>query len=142
MSLLEEPERDLRTRRAREIRQESITGGQKGTKPCRLDLIPPEALWEIGLVYGYGAQKYDDNNWRKGYPRHLSMAAAMRHLELYRMGQDEDEESGLSHLAHAAFHLMAMLTHDADPSTYEEFDDRVQLAPEIVRNLSDRTYYD
>lgn len=34
------------------------TGGQKGAKSCRMDLIPAGPLWEVGEVYGMGARKY------------------------------------------------------------------------------------
>ena len=33
------------------------TGGQKGQKPARFDLIPP-AIWEVAELYGKGAAKY------------------------------------------------------------------------------------
>ena len=37
------------------------------------------------------------------------MDAAYRHIEAYRQGQNKDEESGLSHLAHAITNLGFML---------------------------------
>jgi hypothetical protein len=42
------------------------TGGQKGKKPEEYALIPVGALAEIARVYGFGARKYEPNNWRKG----------------------------------------------------------------------------
>lgn len=35
------------------------TGGQKGQKPARFDLIPP-AIWEVAELYGKGAAKYTE----------------------------------------------------------------------------------
>jgi len=89
------------------------TGGQKGQKPERYSLIPAEALAEVARVYGFGASKYEDNNWRKGYAWSLSLDALGRHIEAFRMGQSQDPESGLHHLAHAVFHLMTLMTFDA-----------------------------
>lgn len=36
----------------------SATGGQKGSKPARFDLIPTEPLWMLAELYGKGAEKY------------------------------------------------------------------------------------
>jgi nucleoside 2-deoxyribosyltransferase len=85
------------------------TGGQKGRKPERLDLIPCEALWELGRVYGMGAEKYADHNYLKGYSWSLSIAAAMRHLTQWVNGETLDDESELNHLAHAAWHCFALM---------------------------------
>lgn len=85
------------------------TGGQKGVKPERMDLIPFPALEELARVYGFGAEKYERNNYLKGYDYSLSLGAMLRHISLWAQGQDVDEESGLSHLAHAAWHAFALM---------------------------------
>ena len=85
------------------------TGGQKGTKPQRWELVPMQAVARIAEVYAYGAQKYDDHNWRKGYAWSLSFGAMLRHLAAWQEGENADPESGLSHLAHAGFHVLALL---------------------------------
>lgn len=41
------------------------------------------------------------NNWKKGFLVTRSCAAALRHIFLFLSGETNDEESGLSHLAHA-----------------------------------------
>lgn len=104
-----------------EVRVTSDTGGQKGSKPQRMDLLPPGALLKISEVYEFGSRKYDDHNWRKGYSWSLSYAAMQRHLNLFWSGQDLDEESGLPHVAHAAFHMFTLLTFMEEQ---REFDDR------------------
>jgi hypothetical protein len=91
-----------------EVIHTSATGGEKGRKPERYSLIPVGPLAELARVYGYGAQKYSDHNWRKGYPYSWSLDALQRHIEAFRRGENLDQESGLSHLAHANFHLMAL----------------------------------
>lgn len=86
------------------------TGGAKGSKDERFDLIPYEALAEIARVYGMGAKKYDPHNWRKGYDWGLSYAALMRHITAFWQGEDLDPESGLPHVAHAGWHCLTLLT--------------------------------
>jgi hypothetical protein len=67
----------------------------------RYDLLPVDALYEVVKVLTYGAQKYDDNNWKKVEDKlRRYTAAAMRHGEAYRAGEQRDEESKLHHLAH------------------------------------------
>ncbi len=109
---------------AGERRETSSTGGMKGQKPEQFSLLPWEALGEIAKVYAYGADKYARDNYRKGYNFHLSFDACLRHLSLFWQGQDLDQESGLPHLAHAAFHLNALLVYCGDQERYGLFDDR------------------
>lgn len=85
------------------------TGGQKGQKDARFDLIPTEPLRYLALVYGMGAKKYADDNWRKGYDWKLSYGAMQRHLNAFWGGEDMDPESHLPHLAHAMWHCATLL---------------------------------
>jgi hypothetical protein len=73
-------------------------------------LLPFEALEEVGKVLTFGAKKYDEHNWRKGFKFSRVSSAAMRHLFAWMRGQDNDPETGLSHLAHAATCLLFLLT--------------------------------
>lgn len=73
-----------------EVRTISSTGGAKGVKPARFDLIPPAALRALAEHYGRGAAKYDDNQWRKGYEWSKSYAALQRHLADFWEGKDYD----------------------------------------------------
>ena len=84
------------------------TGGQKGVKIARLDLIPVYAQIEEAKVHGMGALKYAPYNWRKGYAWSLSYGAMQRHLAAFWNGEDFDE-SGLPHLAHARWHTGVLL---------------------------------
>lgn len=84
------------------------TGGQKGTKEVRMDLIPVYPLTELARLYGRGARKYEDNNWRKGYRWSLSYAALLRHLTQWWAGEDKDPEMGTSHLASVAWHAFTL----------------------------------
>jgi len=107
-----------------EVRTISATGGEKGVKRERYDLLPKEALDAIARVYAFGATKYSDHNWRKGYEWSKSYAAAMRHLTSFWAGETLDPESGLPHLAHAGFHIFALLTWLEEQGEFGQFDDR------------------
>lgn len=73
-----------------EIRTTSSTGGQKGVKMQRFDLIPIGPLTELAEHYGRGALKYDDHQWRQGYEWSKSYAAATRHWTAFWGGEDYD----------------------------------------------------
>lgn len=108
----------------RETRVTSPTGGMKGTKPERYDLLPRTALDAVAVVYGHGAAKYADHNWRKGYAWSLSYAALMRHLTAFWDGENYDTESGLPHLSHAAFHVNTLLVRLLEDGAGSVYDDR------------------
>lgn len=109
-----------------EVRVTSSTGGQKGKKPQAYDLIPWDAMDHVAEVYGFGASKYADHNWRKKYAWSLSIASAFRHMAAFARGEDRDPESGLPHPAHAVFHMFALLAWFEDPDA-QQFDDRYKV---------------
>lgn len=97
-------------------------GGVKhDSSKVRLELLSMIALIEIGKVATFGAAKYDDNNWRKGFKWSRLLGAALRHLFAFIGGEDKDPESGLSHLAHAGCCILFLLEHEV---THKELDDR------------------
>lgn len=72
----------------------------------RMDLIPPELLFAIAEVLTYGAEKYAPRNWERGMIWGKEVYAPLiRHLEKWKKGEERDEESGLTHLAHAACNI-------------------------------------
>jgi hypothetical protein len=87
----------------------ATTGGEKGSKLSQLSSAPAEALALLGEVYGFGAQKYERHNFRKGYAWSLSYDAMLRHLLASLAGEDRDPESGLYHLAHLTWHGLTLL---------------------------------
>jgi hypothetical protein len=98
-----------------------ITGGQKGSKSSQLSCAPPEGLRELGKVFAMGAAKYERHNFRKGYAWSLSADALLRHVIEWIDGNDLDDESGLNHLAHAAWHCLNLIQYTQD---HPELDDR------------------
>lgn len=91
-----------------EVRTTSSTGGEKGMKPARFDLIPVMPLTKLAEHFGVGAAKYADHNWRKGYEISKNYAALQRHVTAFWNGEDLDPETGTSHLSAVIFHAMAM----------------------------------
>jgi len=89
----------------------------------RFDLIPAQPLIELAKIYTYGAKKYEDNNWRKGVAWGRIFGALMRHLWAFWRGEDLDQESGLPHLAHAAWGCFTLLEY---MNTQKTLDDRVK----------------
>lgn len=84
------------------------TGGEKGSKLARFSLIPRDFLWVLAEHYGRGARKYDDRNWERGYRWSLSVDALDRHLSQWLLGENDDPETGSSHLVAVAWHAIAL----------------------------------
>lgn len=73
-----------------EIRTTSSTGGEKGMKLARYDLIPVGSLEKLAIHFGRGARKYADHQWRRGYEWSKSYSAIQRHLNDFWSGKDFD----------------------------------------------------
>jgi hypothetical protein len=72
------------------------------TKPP-LWLVPPALEIFVSKVMELGARKYGAYNWRaKKVKAMVYVAAARRHLLQWQDGEDNDSESGMCHIAHAA----------------------------------------
>ena len=99
----------------------SITGGMKGKKLARFDLLPGDALWALAEHFGKGSVKYSDRNWERGTDYSLNFAAAQRHMWQWWGGEDTDAETGSSHLIAAMWHMSALFHFLA---THPELDDR------------------
>lgn len=103
------------------------TGGEKGQKPIRMDLLPVEPMWEVAKLYGKGAEKYAMHNWRRGYDWSLSYGAMMRHATQFWNGESYDEETGCHHLSSVIFHALALMEFE---KTHPELDDRYMVKPD------------
>ena len=87
----------------------------------KLYLLPPKSINEVGKVLTFGAEKYDPHNWRKVDDLHNRYSsAALRHIFAHIDGEDADEETGLSHLAHAICCLMFKLEDELIGKSEEE----------------------
>lgn len=100
------------------------TGGEKGVKLARMDLLPPDSLMRAAEHFGRGAQKYADRNWELGYEWSKSYGALLRHLMLWWDGEDTDEDESFGqfhHLDAVMFHALVLSRFAAD---HPELDDR------------------
>lgn len=79
-----------------------------GDKP-RPGLLPTVALLSVSHVLAFGAKKYKEHGWRGIDRRSRYYEAVLRHLLAWNNGEDDDDESGLPHLAHAACSLLFLL---------------------------------
>lgn len=92
----------------------TITEGKKNDAgKTRYDLVLPEFEEEVAKVLTFGAETYGDNNWQSVENfENRYYAALRRHIAAWRMGEEKDPDSGLSHLAHAACNLMFLMHGD------------------------------
>lgn len=67
---------------------------------ARYDLLPAVPLHEVVQVLTFGSKKYDDYNYL-GVDPNKYFGALLRHIFAWRRGEEDDEETGISHLAHA-----------------------------------------
>lgn len=93
----------------------ATTGGRKfdGDK-LRYGLLPPKALKETVHVLSLGAIKYEENNWMyvpDSQNRYFD--ALQRHIWAWKSGEQNDQETGVNHLAHAMCNLMFILERDS-----------------------------
>jgi hypothetical protein len=79
----------------------------------RYDLVPWDAFDEVvkALTFGAESGKYEDRNWESGNYWGKYIAPLFRHTTAWVMGKDKDEESGLSHLAHAGCCILFLLAY-------------------------------
>lgn len=76
-----------------------------------------DALWEVGRVGTFGANKYSPNSWQNltnGKERYLD--ALCRHLFKHLQGEKVDDESGLLHLSHLAWNALCLLEFELKES--------------------------
>ena len=78
----------------------------------RMELLPTKPLEEIAKVLTFGAEKYDEWNWARGFKWSRVLGAVLRHVFSFLGGEDKDPETGLSHLAHAGCGILFILDHE------------------------------
>ena len=73
----------------------------------RFDLVTPHFTAAMARVMTHGAKKYGPNTWQSTPEfRARYIAALHRHINAFQQYEDNDPDSGESHLAHAACNLM------------------------------------
>ena len=88
-----------------------MSGVRHNNGKARLDLIPPQALWELGMLYTEGAKKYpSDRNWEEGLSYDVYIAAIYRHLLKFLCGEDCDQETDIHHLIAITWNAIGLYT--------------------------------
>lgn len=89
----------------------------------RFHLLPFDLMAGEQRVWEFGAHKYAPMNWRKGMPMSQPFNALIRHVTMYMAGEDNDPESGESHLDHAVC-CLRMMQNTA--KYHPQLDDRIK----------------
>lgn len=75
----------------------------------RPDLLPVDALLAVSAVMATGVEKHGARTWEAGRPWGGEYGAVLRHLWAWWGGQENDPDTGLPHLAHAAARVLMLL---------------------------------
>ena len=79
-------------------------------------LLPIQPVQEIIRVLMFGATKYAPDNWQKvPNARDRYYNALLRHITAWYAGEVHDEETGISHLAHAGCCALFLLWFELHP---------------------------
>ena len=117
----------------------SVRDTQEG-KP-RWDLVPWETFERVVGLYTRGAEKYGDDNWRKGQPMKRTLASLFRHLFQWIKG-DKDEDHG----AAVVWNMLSLMWHEDnkpelddihEQTTNNTTDSGVSLGCDDSRNCSE-----
>jgi hypothetical protein len=81
---------------------------------AKIALVSPHLINETAKVLTFGAQKYSERNWEKGFPWSDCYSALQRHLNAWWAGEELEGESGLHHLGFAACNLMFLIHFAAE----------------------------
>lgn len=96
------------------IQIRSNEGTKADAGKLRMDLIPPELNVAVSDILTFGATKYGDRNWEKGMDWGRVYGALQRHLNAWwdPNQPDIDEETGKSHLWHAACCIAFLVAYE------------------------------
>lgn len=75
-------------------------------------LIPWDAVRAIGRVLEFGAKKYAPRNWEKGMDWSRPYSALMRHMTAWWEREENDIETGMSHLWHAGCCIVFLVAYE------------------------------
>lgn len=104
----------------RELRE----GTKDDTEKNRLDLLPFDALEELGTLYTAGARKYADRNWEQGISYMRVVGALLRHLFKWVAGKVYDPENGQREITAVAWNAITLLSYELRGMNSGKFDDR------------------
>lgn len=117
----------------------SAEGKKLDQSKLRYDLLCPAAQAGLVKVLTLGAEKYTDRNWEAGILYSRVFAAAMRHLWAWWGGQDNDPETGESHLDHAAANIHFLSAYIRRPAIASKFDNRPNIAEGLSNKIAEQS---
>jgi hypothetical protein len=97
-------------------------GMKKDEGKLRIDLVPFELIKGVAKVMEFATEKYAPWDYAKGYNYSKAWSAVQRHLWAWWYREENDPESGFSHLWHASAALAILLFFEARQMTH--LDDR------------------
>lgn len=112
-------------------------------------LIAPEVLESLAKVLAFGAEKYAVRNWEEGMDWSRVYSAMQRHMWAWWGGEDNDPETGFSHLAHAACCIMFLDAYERRgvgkddrpiPKTSEPWQNDPELRMLLLEGQEDKRY--
>lgn len=89
----------------------------------------PHVIEALARIMELGGEKYGDGNWKLGgKPDKEYLDSMMRHLQAFMSGETYDQDSGCSHVGHAAWNLCALLelNHPNELYEHEIFNERIK----------------
>jgi hypothetical protein len=84
----------------------SVKGIRFNKNKLRWSLVHYKSLEPMVRVLMFGAEKYEDDNWKKGLNKKQILESLQRHLAALMDGQTHDEESKLHHIGHIMCNAM------------------------------------
>ena len=83
-----------------------MSGDRFNNRKLKWSLVSWKALEPMVEVLMFGAKKYDSWNWAKGLKYTEICESLQRHLNAFIQGEDDDQESKLSHVGHILCNAM------------------------------------
>lgn len=81
-------------------------GSRYNKGKLKWSLVSWKALEPMVRVLMFGAEKYDDHNWKKGLKWTECSESLLRHMTAFLEGEDNDPESKISHVGHILCNAM------------------------------------
>jgi hypothetical protein len=99
-----------------------------------VEQIPPEIKMLVGLIYSYGEIKYGRDNWKSGQDYSQFIGSLERHTEFFLLGEDNDPESTLPHLAHVIWNAGTLLYYNLNGVGNDDREKKPELI-KLIREL-------
>jgi hypothetical protein len=81
-------------------------GERENEGKLKWSLVSWGSLAPMVRVLMFGAEKYDDHNWKKGLKYTEITESLQRHMNAFIEGEDNDPESKLTHVGHILCNAM------------------------------------